>query len=144
MDKIKFKQLIDTINAGIGDCETREDVVFLIQEATDGFLSEQQLNVIVDKICVKYGISDEITEETSDFDSKVHILKTFFDSIDGMGIRRIKEGTDTQLLAEAIVAKYNNIGRFSMAKFKLIASRLGYVVGPTFKSTAKIFNLIEK
>lgn len=143
MDKIQFKHLIDTINSGIGDCESREDVVALVQDTSDGFLNKTQLNVIVDKLCMKYGISDIITDETSDFDSKANIIKNYLDAIDGKEIRRIKEGTDTQLLAEAILAKYNNIGRFSSAKFKLIADRLGYVVAPSFKSTAKMFNLID-
>ena len=134
----KLEIVLNRIKTGIGKCSNRADVETLVNEATEYSLNSKQVQTIVDALCDKYNVG-----EFQGTDEKLEKLVEYLESLEGISLRKINDGTDITLLAEAIYANYKSYGTFSMAKTKAIAVRCGYVFGPNFKSTVKMFNLLK-
>lgn len=127
-----YKELI----AGLVSCNSIEQIKSLIKQVLNIDENHLMFDAIVRKLCDRSGVDY--------YDNSIDTITNYLHTLEGkLVIRSFNGNADLKNFAITIVDRYNVIGSISMAQFKKIAMQCGYVIGPNFKSTRKLSNLIE-
>ena len=127
-----YKELL----TGIVSCNSVEQIKTLVKQILNIDESHLMFDGFVRKLCDRSGVDY--------YDNAVDTITNYLHTLEGkLALRSFSEKADLKQLATAVIERYNIMQSLTMAQFKRIAQNYGYVVGPTFKSTRKLTNLIE-
>ena len=122
--------------SGIVSCNSVEQIKALVKQVLNIDENHLMFDGFVRKLCDKGNVDY--------YDNSVDTITNYLHTLEGtLGIRAFIENADLKKFAKALIKKWNVLQSLSMAQFKKIARDFGYVVGPSFKSTRKLTNLIE-
>ncbi len=130
--EIAYNELL----AGVNSCNSIEQIKSLVKQVLNIDENHLMFDGFVRKLCKKGNVDY--------YDNAVDTVTNYLHTLEGtLGIRAYITKADLKKLAKALIEKWNILQSLTMAQFKRIAKDYGYVVGPTFKSTRKLTNLIE-
>ena len=130
--EIAYKELLSSIVS----CNSIEQIKSLVKQVLSIDENHLMFDGFVRKLCERANVDY--------YDNAVDTVTNYLHTLEGkMGIRSFIAKADLKQLAKALIEKWNVMQSLSMAQFKKIAQRYGYVVGTNFKSTRKLNSLIE-